>query len=115
MPKLTLVPMGIKFIGKGWGKVPKLRLDALSSYPVIPQVINAAIQRKASRQKDQRDLEGKDFELSPALEFSAESENASTTIHEGKVFFRRKNQDWRSLPAEFLPESFSGLKEGQNK
>jgi hypothetical protein len=107
MPKLTLVPMGIKFIGSGWGRLPKFRVNQLSSYPVIPQVINAAIRKRVPRQGGNSEFDLKDFESSPTPEFFAESENASTTIRDGKVFFRRKNQEWRSLPSSFLPETFS--------
>ena len=115
MPKLTLVPMGIKFIGKGWGKISKLKIDALSSYPVIPQVINAAIQSKSSKKSIQKNLDSKDFQLSLPMDFFAESENAMTTIREGKVFLKRKNQDWRQLPGEFLPKGFVEKKRGDTQ
>jgi len=101
LPKTTLVPMGIKLIGQGWMRSPKISIDTLVSYPVIARTLNLANSHHGAKTAF---LESEFSDL-PKIEYAAENESAATVIRNHELFYRGKEGGWKPLAEEHIPES----------
>jgi cellulose synthase operon protein YhjU len=101
LPKLTLVPMGVKLIGKGWKRSAPVRIEDLVSYSVIPRVINLATQHHSRGES----FSASEFFGISESRFFAENADAATLIRDQELFYQGKDRVWKSLPAPHIPES----------
>ncbi len=101
LPKLTLVPMGVKLIGKGWNRSAPVRIDDLVSYSVIPRVINLATKHHSRGDS----FSVGEFSGVSESRFFAENADAATLIRDQELFYQGKDRVWKSLPAQHIPES----------
>jgi cellulose synthase operon protein YhjU len=101
LPKLTLVPMGVKLIGSGWKKSAPVRIEDLVSYSVIPRVINLATKHHSRGDSFSVD----EFSGVSEARFFAENADAATLIRDQELFYQGKDRVWKSLPAQHIPES----------
>lgn len=88
LPRTTLVPAGIKFIGPAFASVrrPRRVEGRPASYLALAQAVSDA-------------LAGREVSAPPAQEFVSENERAVVARFEGKWLYRDETGAWSALPA----------------
>ena len=100
LPSISTVPMGAFWIGKsGSTGTEQIKIETPVTYPVVPMLINEAIQARTFDPKALRAL--------PPSPFLAENENAATLIQNHHLYYRAKDGKWLNLPSELIPEGMS--------
>jgi len=103
LPAITLVPMGVKWIGKGWKAGPRFETGQTVSYPEL-----VALVRQTIRQRNRTALSRATAVGTPPLiaekGFFAENENSTVVSGLDGLYYRGADRNWWALPEEVSKE-----------